>query len=426
VLKALACAYNQQRKNLHSFSPALFFIGTTWDKVTNVSLSYSIKHGDQDLSLDLRKPRERWRGIEDRPTRNVFLFDISRTTPADALAGYAKIAQKGLNFGSEVLEQEMKDRLCWVMGRSYKEAKFAVKAKKRLGLLAQDFGVYSKFHQGAGEASSLDLLGEIQNVPDNSLVLIDELEASLHPKAQRRIIHTLLWLCRRKNLQLVLTTHSPYILEELPPEARILLVKGTDRQTKVIYGASSEYCLSTMDDRHHPDLSIFVEDESARIVVRELLARADADLRENTSVRVEITPVGPSNVVLSLEQLGQRNILRYPSMGIVDADCEDGGTILRLPGTMAPEREVFAKLANAGWPHVSDRLGVPAGDLIAYLEDAMRAPDHHAWCALVGNKIHASKHRVWEALVTVWVREVLDPSTVEDFAERIKDRMRGA
>src|SRR5262249_55604011 len=111
------------------------------------------------------------------------------TMPVEALMGYPQIAKKTAKVASEDLDETLKAKLSWVMGRSYKEAKFAVSAKKRVGILRQEFGRYSKFHQGAGEATSLDLLGALQAVPNNSLVLIDEIEASLHPKAQRR------WRC---------------------------------------------------------------------------------------------------------------------------------------------------------------------------------------------------------------------------------------
>src|SRR5207253_9763943 len=129
-------------------------------------------------------------------------------------------------MGSEELEAGLRSKLSWVMGRSYREARFATAAKKRVGILSQEFGTYSKFHQGAGESAALDLLGALQHVPNNALILIDEAEASLHPKAQRRLMQTLMWLCRTRNLQVILSTHSQYILEELPPEGRVLLVKG--------------------------------------------------------------------------------------------------------------------------------------------------------------------------------------------------------
>ena len=44
---------------------------------------------------------------------------------------------------------------------------------------------YSGYHQGAGEMTMVELLQA--ELPENGLVLIDEIELSLHPRVQRRV-----------------------------------------------------------------------------------------------------------------------------------------------------------------------------------------------------------------------------------------------
>lgn len=73
---------------------------------------------------------------------------------------------------------------------------------------------YSGFHQGAGETTITEFLQS--DIPKYSLVLIDEIETSLHPRAQRRLIRDLADRCRELDAQVVLTTRSPYVLDELP------------------------------------------------------------------------------------------------------------------------------------------------------------------------------------------------------------------
>ena len=54
------------------------------------------------------------------------------------------------------------------------------------------------------------------NRPD--LILLDELEQSLHPRAQMEVVRTIKKLLdQTKDLQIVATTHSPYMLDELDP-----------------------------------------------------------------------------------------------------------------------------------------------------------------------------------------------------------------
>jgi predicted ATP-dependent endonuclease of OLD family len=73
--------------------------------------------------------------------------------------------------------------------------------------------------------------------PKYGLVLIDEVETSLRPRAQRRLMRNLAHIARERELQIILTTHSPYVLEELPPEGRIYLLDGVGGKT-IVTGVS--------------------------------------------------------------------------------------------------------------------------------------------------------------------------------------------
>src|SRR5690606_35204105 len=119
---------------------------------------------------------------------DVFWFDVARTLPLDSTAGYAKVARLAAGeIATENLSNDYRDRLSYVLGRSYANARFArpdVNEKRVVGLLTREFGEISQFHQGAGEDTTLDLLQALQAVPNYSLVIIDEVEASLHPRAQ--------------------------------------------------------------------------------------------------------------------------------------------------------------------------------------------------------------------------------------------------
>lgn len=56
------------------------------------------------------------------------------------------------------------------------------------------------------------------------LVMLDGLERSLHPRAQRDLVHLLRDVIDRKpNSQILFTTHSPYVVDELSPEEVYLL-----------------------------------------------------------------------------------------------------------------------------------------------------------------------------------------------------------
>lgn len=408
-LKAAACIYENEIKG-SAFYPSDFFVSTYWDSISGVTLGYTVRQGNQLANIEIRKPTKRWSFPEKRPKRPVLWFDIARTLPLDASAGYAKIAK--LTAG-EISTQEIlpdfRNALSHILGRKYIKARFSksnVDKKREVGLLTREFGEISQFHQGAGEDAALDMIRSLQSIPPNSLLLIDELEASLHPKAQRRLVRFLLWLARQKRAQIIISTHSHHVLAELPPEARIMLLPGQD-STSIVYGASPEYSLSRLDEDSHPELQVFVEDREAEILLREILASDPAG--KETIQRLQFAPVGPSNVVRIMGELGIHGKLPYKSMAVLDGDETPSNGCLTLPGNKAPERVVFEGLKAINWKNLPERFGIGAGDLFAWLDDAMLIPDHHEWTSAVGNRVIKSKMSVWETLAAEWARSCLDP-----------------
>ncbi|MBZ4422436.1 AAA family ATPase [Myxococcus sp. RHSTA-1-4] len=420
ILRAAACAYEADGGD--PFYPSDFFVDTHWDVFRDISLQYTTRQGAVPDSFKLRKPNERWSYPEKRPKRNVFFFDISRILPIDASVGYAKIAkQKAAEISTEEISADYRERLSHILGRAYSKARFAktaVDKKKQVGLLTREFGEISQFHQGAGEDATLDLIGKLQSVPDFSLLIIDEVEASLHPRAQRRLMRFLLWLSRQKRLQIIVSTHSPYILEELPEEARVLLLPGPNG-VNTVYGASPEFALSRLDENARPELHIFVEDREAEVLLREILVSAPTG--QEILPRLLILPVGPSNAVTIMGDLSAKKKLPYPSIAVVDGDTGAGNGCIALPGTVAPEKMVFGELKAKNWPNLTDRFGVGAGSLFAFLDDAMLEPDHHKWTGMVGDRILKSKSAVWDVLATEWVRSCLSQGERERIVSAISN-----
>lgn len=67
----------------------------------------------------------------------------------------------------------------------------------------------------------------IEMLSENLLLLIDEVDLYIHPEWQRKILDYLIYELKnqfpRKNIQLILTTHSPFVLSDLPKENIIFL-----------------------------------------------------------------------------------------------------------------------------------------------------------------------------------------------------------
>ena len=421
ILKAAACAYENEAI-AGTYYPSTFFVQTHWDTIQNVTLSYRIKQGDEIKTFNIRKPTQRWSFPSRRYRRHVYIQDIARTLPLDATVGYARIARLAADeISTNNINGDSIGNLSHILGRDYSNARFVqpdVDPKREVGLLTREIGEISQFHQGAGEDATLDLFRVLQEIPNTSLLIIDEIEASLHPRAQRRLIGFLVMLSRQKRIQVILSTHSPYILQELPREARLLLLSGRS-SLEVLYGISPEFAMSRLDDMVHPELNIFVEDRESEILLREIIVSEEdgADILP----RVAITAAGPANVIQILGGLAYENKLPQKSLAVVDGDKEAGKGCIRLPGEEAPEVVVFRELQNKNWHHLPDRFGIGAGRLFDYLEDAMRNPDHHQWNSKVGDRVLKSSTSVWELLANQWCKSCLNQASRKAITDRIEE-----
>lgn len=421
LLKSLACAYESPIDIKKTYYPSQFFIDTQWETLTNCKISYRVKLGDTTRSFNIRKPSQRWIYPKDRIQRNVYILDISRTLPLDATVGYAKLAKQAQEEVSDIaLTDENREYLSFILGREYSNARFATTEfhkSKQVGLLRREFGEMSQFHQGAGEDATLDLFQLFETLPNNSLLIIDEVEASLHPKAQRRLTKYLLKLSRIKRIQVILSTHSPYVLEELPSEARILLTPNEQGSISVVPNVSTEFSMSKIDDSDNPELYLYVEDSEAETLVYEMLKKFD--LNDQILPRVKCVIVGPANVVQTMGKLSNSNQLPAPGVGVLDGDIEESIGCFNLPGTIAPEIMVFNELKQNNWSNLDARFGMGAGTLFTILEEAMLDPDHHKWPSTVGDKVRMGGKNVWQMLAKEWVSECMKPEAGELFKENI-------
>lgn len=69
-----------------------------------------------------------------------------------------------------------------------------------------------------GTILTLGLLAVLLNPTQPNLVLLDDVEQGLHPQAQRELMTVFKTIiAEHKNLQIIFSTHSPYIIDELMP-----------------------------------------------------------------------------------------------------------------------------------------------------------------------------------------------------------------
>lgn len=428
VLKAAAAAYINESRSNGSIDPTYypddFFPSTPWETISNVSLGYQIYQGPTVKTYSLRKRTRRWRGMPERPKRSVFFLDISRTQPIDTLIGYGKVARVEIsqNASETPLDDDHRGVLSRILKRSYSDGKIIRNTQgKQVGVVSSGTATYSNFHQGAGEDTTMDLVALLQEIPRNSLLLIDEVESSLHPRAQRRLMTELISICTSKRVQLIATTHSPYVLEQLPPEARIYIQNDTSGVKQVLYGVTPEYALSRMDDVDHPELLLYCEDSSSTYTVEALVSKVSPE----TMTRIRTVSVGPASTVKTLGGLADKDKLPAKTICVLDGDQPPSPGCIVLPGEASPEGVAFNALGEEDWKEVATRLGVRIGDLLDAKDDALRLDDVHTWARRIAEGLHSAirPSRVFESVIDVWVADVLTEADRKDFVDQVLDNL---
>ncbi|MET7549192.1 AAA family ATPase [Streptomyces sp. NPDC005500] len=422
VLKVAAAAYTAEQVSGHTFYPDDFFPNTPWETVEGVTLTYLIRRGNKIDTQTLRKLTSRWRGMPNRFARALHFLEISRTQPVNTQIGYGKAATQA-NFTAAVTPFNDADRalLSRIMNKPYTSSGMATYQNKQVGVLNVGAGEYSNFHQGAGEDATADLVDLLRTAPDRSLIIIDEVEASLHPRAQRRLMAELFDIAEKRKMQFILSTHSATIMEQLPTEARVYIQTHRGGGRDVLYGVTAKFAMSLMDDVEHPELVLFCEDEYAAILIDALMNHEDPDL----SRRIEILPAGAASTVTTLGALAAAGRLPGASLGVLDADQRDQVGCVRLPGSQAPEKEVFDALDDPAWEKVAQRLDVRAGELLQAVDDARQIDNHHAWTRRVAEHLgpRVRTDRVWEAIAAVWAKDSVNPEERATFVNALQRQL---
>ena len=320
LLQCIAAVYTskpakKQGRRWQAVKPTFasdFFPDTIWEDVKNATIRYSVRQGVNNPPQEgsLRKPGPRWRGNTDRPERQVVYIDLSRIQPILSRVGYSRLANPQWKEETAIpFEKPSMTRFGHIMGREYQVAKMSytdADQYRPVPVLGHSGNTYSGFHQGAGEIILAELLQ--LEIPQYSIVVIDEVEGSLHPRLQRRLVRDLAELSRNLELQIIVTTHSPFVLDELPAEARAQIMPTPNGRT-ILYGVTPEFAMSKMDDVTQYECDLYVEDDrSERMLVEIIVAHSS---NPESILRCRTIKYGPASAGQVMGLMSMQN--RFPA-----------------------------------------------------------------------------------------------------------------
>lgn len=457
ILFACACAYGAPESGGRNMTPTTLFpnftsqqLAVSSDAPQESKLEYFYLHNGERFSMTWQRSKS-WRRRfpsrdgRDQPARQVYLRTLANLTNPSEVRSVLQLGRKQVE--SETLGEDLLVFAHRILPWRYSNLAL-ISGKTSDLLFAQVEGLeaprYSEFHMSSGERSILRMSKDISRL-ENALVLIDEIDTGLHPYTQQQIMLELQRIALRQGLQIIVATHSPVVLDAVPPEARIFLDRDEttgqvrraapykDVLQKALYGQSL--------DR----LSVLCEDAIAEGVIRGVLDHLNVELGLRHGDVVIGRNTGRDEFAGHIRTLGKFGKLsefvfvldgdsRSMEKDLVAVATKYGHAIqpLFLPGDDSPEQWLW-HILRANTDDYAVRLGLAPADLMTLMDGVERlgegavrqhAPGKVALAALshdlertvadiariVGQE-EASSHRLAELVVglkdqiTTWRRD---------------------
>lgn len=277
VLHALACLYQPVKDSTRKdFKFPNFFIPTTLDlwNGSKFVIEYEMINGvDMLLSTkEYTKSSDRWRPrYQTRPRREVFYIGIDSCVPdMEVESRTSRIPLVPEAYNDAVLAKKIKDNLSFIMHRDYGDFINCRNERKSYKGLIYNNIRYPSLYMGAGEQRIIKFLETVYSVPDYSLILIDELDLTLHTEALLRLMNVLNKECLARNIQIVFTSHREELLNCNFINIRHL-VNDASGKTSICLERTTPDCIKRLTGECPKPLEIIVEDDLAEALVRQTL-----------------------------------------------------------------------------------------------------------------------------------------------------------
>jgi len=178
--------------------------------------------------------------------------------------------------------------ISYILGKKYTSAKVirhSIYKSWGYSIIFQtNQSTYSEAFAGSGESAVVRLVQEVLGADSYSLILLDEPEVSLHPGAQNRLKMFLLEQIKLKKHQVVVSTHSPKMLEGLPAEAIKVFTQLSDEGRFTVKNNNVPEEAFYHIEHNYNKKVIVVEDKLAKSIFETVLD----DLGEETRAMFDI------------------------------------------------------------------------------------------------------------------------------------------
>ena len=385
VLFAAACAYKVPGAGVKDFVPSTLFpnyrpkLGGREDGRREIILDFEYSTPDGRRSMRWRHDKSWNRSFFGRksatqPERPLYLRTLSNLSNPSEVRGVLSMSRLSSPPDETLLTAAQIAFAQQMLPFRYSEVVNLSSGNKRLLFAAQEGGAaYSELHMAAGERAILRMSQEIAQL-EGALVLIDEVEAGLHPWVQQLLMLQLQQLALRNGLQIIVTSHSPVVLDSVPREGRVFLDRDETTGKVSVLEPYRDVVQNALYGRSNDALNLLCEDDAAEgvlqgvldvLLVRERIRRESVHIGRDTGA-----DQFPAHAA-AFKKFGQIQNFIF----VLDGDQRDrnieekirtqagsDAPVLYLPGRAAPEIWVWDRLRQNS-NNEAEELSIATTDL---------------------------------------------------------------
>lgn len=240
---------------------------------------------------------------------------------------------------------------------------------------------HTSFNAGAGEECLTIILDTLLSAKEGSVIAIEEVEIGLHPATMGTLVDVMLEIILERNLQVIITTHSPEFLRACPKESLIQAERAGDIIT-FIHQPNIENAIYSISGKSAIDLFVVCEDECAASLIEACLTKKQRNI-------VKINSYGSKSELIEKARIIHKATNRKVLI-IWDGDAEnnlfdkinelqDCIQGIKLPGNISPEKFILEALIKNSVmkDQIRSEYGLDIADWTALEEKLSAMTDEH-------------------------------------------------
>lgn len=397
--KKLSASTLGKRFYIKDFFPISAADPEPFTKNASLTFRYQTDKVGSPRELTISRSNKEWSGYKRQPERNAEYIGFTVYIPKVERRDLSIYNAATLKLTAKREIEDAAQRVSRILGSSYEEIYFqgvaAMSREAELGVAKRLGATYSENNMGFGEGRLVYTVRLLETCPEQSLIVLEEPETSLHESAQYEFVKYLMDVVNRRHHQIIFSTHSSVMMDALPPEGRKLLIRDT-HGVKVFDSVSSSRIKTALSAGENGHFVVCVEDRFAQSLLREILRRYDQNLLES----IEVIHFGSNAAVVSAKNAIVGAGLRAVAVLDGDMKSDEKQGVYCLPGTLPPEKEVFSSCGTR--KALADLYGF---DFTAF---QIQYPDydHHEYAQFIATKKSCS-------------REVLESDCIRAFLDKV-------